>query len=61
MIAKLKYGNTNTFLIRGESGTLLVDTDYAGTLPGFYCHLRPGQAIEIRADLHGSGHRAQKR
>ena len=36
MIAKLKYGNTNTFLIRGESGNLLVDTDYAGTLPGFY-------------------------
>jgi len=26
MITKLKYGNTNTFLIRGESGTL----------PGFY-------------------------
>lgn len=36
MITKLKYGNTNTFLIRGESGKLLVDTDYAGTLPGFY-------------------------
>ena len=36
MIAKLKYGNTNTFLIRGERGNLLVDTDYAGTLPGFY-------------------------
>ena len=36
MITKLKYGNTNTFLIRGESGNLLVDTDYAGTLPGFY-------------------------
>ena len=36
MITKLKYGNTNTFLIRGEGGNLLVDTDYAGTLPGFY-------------------------
>ena len=36
MITRLKYGNTNTFLIRGESGKLLVDTDYAGTLPGFY-------------------------
>ena len=36
MITKLKYGNTNTFLIRGERGNLLVDTDYAGTLPGFY-------------------------
>lgn len=36
MVTKLKYGNTNTFLIRGTSGNLLVDTDYAGTLPGFY-------------------------
>ena len=36
MITKLKYGNTNTFLIRGVSGNLLVDTDYAGTLPGLY-------------------------
>jgi len=36
MITKLKYGNTNTFLIRGERGNLLVDTDYAGTLNGFY-------------------------
>lgn len=36
MVTKLRYGNTNTFLIRGTSGNLLVDTDYAGTLPGFY-------------------------
>ena len=36
MITKLKYGNTNTFLIHGGSGNLLVDTDYAGTLPAFY-------------------------
>ena len=36
MVIKLKYGNTNTFLIRGKSGYLLVDTDYAGTLPAFY-------------------------
>ena len=28
----LKYGNTNTFLVRG----LLIDTDYAGTLGAFY-------------------------
>ena len=33
---KLKYGNTNTFFIRGMSGNLLVDTDYAGTLSAFY-------------------------
>lgn len=36
MEIKLKYGNTNTFLIRGESNYLLVDTDYAGTLQAFY-------------------------
>ena len=36
MISKLRYGNTNTFLIRGERGYLLVDTDYAGTMPAFY-------------------------
>ena len=33
---KLKYGNTNTFYIDG----LLVDTDYAGTLPAFYRELK---------------------
>jgi len=36
MLTKLKYGNTNTWLIRGTGGNLLVDTDWAGTLPGFY-------------------------
>jgi len=36
MVRKLKYGNTNTFLVRGERGYLLVDTDYAGTLSAFY-------------------------
>lgn len=36
MVNKLKYGNTNTFFIHGTSGNLLVDTDYAGTLPAFY-------------------------
>lgn len=36
MITKLKYGNTNTFFIKGKSGNLLVDTDYAGTLSLFY-------------------------
>lgn len=33
---KLKYGNTNTFFIHG----LLIDTDYAGTLPAFYRALK---------------------
>ena len=36
MLTKLKYGNTNTYLIRGVTGNLLVDTDRAGTLPAFY-------------------------
>jgi hypothetical protein len=36
MVRKLRYGNTNTFLVRGGNGYLLVDTDYAGTLPAFY-------------------------
>lgn len=33
---RLKYGNTNTFFVRGTSGGLLFDTDYAGTLSAFY-------------------------
>ncbi len=36
MVSKLKYGNTNTFLIRGTRDSLLIDTGYAGTLPAFY-------------------------
>ncbi len=36
MVTKLKYGNTNTFFIRGTVGNLLIDTDYAGALPAFY-------------------------
>ena len=36
MLTRLQYGNTNTYLIRGSAGILLVDTDWAGTLPAFY-------------------------
>ena len=36
----LKYGNTNTFFIRGDRGGLLLDTDYAGTMPVFYQALK---------------------
>ena len=36
VICKLRYGNTNTFFIQGIGGGLLVDTDFAGTLPAFY-------------------------
>jgi len=35
-VKRLRYGNTNTFFICGEKGNLLIDTDYAGTLPAFY-------------------------
>ena len=33
---KLRYGNTNTFYIPGTEGGLLLDTDWAGTLPPFF-------------------------
>lgn len=39
-IAKLKYGNTNTFFVRGERANLLIDTDYAGTLSAFYREIK---------------------
>ncbi len=44
---RLRYGNTNTYLIRGNRGNLLVDTDYAGTLPGFYKAIKP-HGIRVR-------------
>ena len=37
---RLRYGNTNTFLIPGSGGYLLLDTGYAGTLPAFYRAIR---------------------
>lgn len=40
MIRKLKYGNTNTFFICGTNGNVLIDTDYAGTLPAFYREIK---------------------
>ena len=36
MFAKIRYGNTNTFYIKGNGAGILVDTDFAGTLPAFY-------------------------
>ena len=48
-ITRLRYGNTNTFYISGAAGGLLIDTDYAGMLPGFY---RAIKAADIRlADI----------
>ena len=37
---KLRYGNTNTFLLCGNAANLLIDTDYAGTLPVFYKEIK---------------------
>ena len=34
-ITELKYSQTNTYLIRGEKGSLLFDTGWAGTFPDF--------------------------
>lgn len=45
MFTLIKYGNTNTYLIHGARGNLLVDTDYAGTLQGFY---RAIKALDIK-------------
>ena len=46
MINKIRYGNTNTFLIRGTRANLLIDTDYAGTLQAFYKVIKE-QGIKI--------------
>ena len=37
---RVKYGNTNTFYVPGKNGGLLIDTDYAGTLPAFFRALK---------------------
>ncbi len=44
---KLRYGNTNTFLLCGNAANLLIDTDYAGTLPAFYKEIKR-QSIDVR-------------
>ena len=45
---KLRYGNTNTFYIPGSDGGLLVDTDWAGTLPLFLKAIKTA-GIEMKA------------
>ena len=45
---KLRYGNTNTFYIPVEGGGLLVDTDWAGTLPQFFKAIKAAR-IELKA------------
>ncbi len=36
MIHVLRYGNTRTYYICGGEAGILVDTDWAGTLPAFF-------------------------
>ncbi len=43
MVTRLRYGNTNTFFVRGKSGNVLIDTDYAGMLPIYYKELTQNQ------------------
>ena len=40
MIKLLKYGNTNCYYIEGKNGTVLLDTDWAGTLQLFYSKIK---------------------
>ena len=40
LLIRLRYGNTNTFLIPAARGCLLLDTGYAGSLPAFYRAIR---------------------
>ena len=46
MVYKLKYGNTNTFLIRGTSGNLLIDTDYV-----LATHYHPDHISEYKESM----------
>lgn len=48
MVTKLKYGNTNTYFIRGAKGSILLDTDYAGTLQMFYKEIKKN-GISLKA------------
>lgn len=46
MVTRIRYGNTNTFLLRGDKASLLIDTDYAGTMPAFYKAIK-GLGIKV--------------
>ena len=39
----LRYGNTNTYFLHGEKAGLLIDTDYAGTLPAFFGEIKKAE------------------
>ena len=40
MIKLLKYGNTNCYYIEEKNGSVLLDTDWAGTLQLFYSKIK---------------------
>ena len=46
MLIKIRYGNTNTYFIKGTDAGLLVDTDFAGTLPALYKAIK-AQGIHV--------------
>ncbi len=47
-IHELKYSNTNTYLIEGENGILLIDTGWAGTFKAF-CSCMGGLGIPVQS------------
>ena len=47
MIIELKYGNTNTYLIKGKEKYILFDTDWAGTFERF-CQAIKSVGIQIQ-------------
>ena len=53
-MVKLRYGNTNTFLLCGDAANLLIDTDYAVTLPAFYKEIKKrGINVLFHSSLSG--------
>lgn len=40
LVTVLKYGNTNTYFVRGDGAGLLCDTDYSGTLGAFFREIK---------------------
>lgn len=47
MTQLLKYGNTNCYYIEGKNGSILVDTDWAGTLQAFFKKIKELNIIKI--------------
>lgn len=40
MVKLIKYGNTNCYYIEGKNGSLLIDTDWSGTIQLFYKRIK---------------------